>query len=85
MSTVAGIPRQRSVDDARPTAETGKDAPTGSGGWRILDGDGQELMTRLPSRGSAVRLLGPCALRGAALPLVVLDAAGQPTGDRLGG
>jgi len=40
-------------------------------------------MANLASRASAVRSLGPCALRGAALPLRVLDKAGQPTGDRL--
>jgi hypothetical protein len=51
--------------------------------WSIQDGNGDVVLAGLGSRAEAVRQLGPLAVRGAALPLVVYDPAGGPTGEHL--
>lgn len=52
------------------------------GGYAVRDDSGA-THERFPSRGEAVRRMSVMALRGAALPLMVLSPDGVPTGDRL--
>lgn len=66
-----------------PRAQVSDPAAESVLGWSVRDGNGAVVLAEAPSRAAAVRQLGALALHGAALPLVVHDPEGAPTGEHL--